>query len=193
MILHFFQNRKKRNFIFIHINKTAGMSIEKALGLNEKQHFTAIEFRQKIGAKKWERVFKFSIVRNPWDKVVSQYFHRLKTNQIGLGDYRIDFKEWVKLTYGEQNPKYYDDPKYFMPQLNWLTDNNGKLMVDFIGRFENLENDFRFICSKLSVSTDLPLINKSEHKEFQFYYDDETREIVRRWFWKDIDLFDYSF
>jgi len=177
MILHFFQNRKKRNFIFIHINKTAGMSIEKALGLNEKQHFTAIEFRQKIGAKKWERVFKFSIVRNPWDKVVSQYFHRLKTNQIGLGDYRIDFKEWVKLTYGEQNPKYYDDPKYFMPQLNWLTDNNGKLMVDFIGRFENLENDFRFICNKIGVSTDLPLINKSEHKEFQFYYDDETREI----------------
>ena len=192
MVLRVFQKSKKRNFVFVHINKTGGMSIEKALGFTEKQHFTAIESLQMIGAKKWEKVFKFSIVRNPWDKVVSQYFHRLKTNQIGLGDYRIDFKEWVKLTYGEQNPKYYDDPKYFMPQLNWLTDNNGKLMVDFIGRFENLENDFRFICNKIGVSTDLPLINKSEHKEFQFYYDDETTEIVKRWFRKDIETFKYE-
>jgi len=192
MIFNFFQNRKKRNFIFIHINTTAGMSIAKVLGLNEKQHFTAIEFRQKIDAEKWEKVFKFSIVRNPWDKVVSQYFHRLKTNQIGLGDYRIDFKKWVKLTYGEQNPKYYDDPKYFMPQLDWLTDDKGDIMVDFIGKFENLENDFQHICDRISVTVDLPFVNKSEHKHYQSYFDDETREIVRRWFEKDIEVLKYE-
>jgi len=192
MLSRLFQNIKKRNFVFVHINKTGGMSIEKALGFTEKQHFTAIESLQMIGAKKWEKVFKFSIVRNPWDKVVSHYFHRIKTNQTGLGDYPINFKEWVKLTYGEQNPKYYDDPKYFMPQFDWLTDDKGEIMVDFIGRFENLENDFQLICKRIDVKADLPFENKSEHKEYQYYYDDETKEIVRRWFRKDIETFKYE-
>ena len=168
------------------------MSIEKALGFAEKQHFTAIESLQMIGAEKWEKVFKFSIVRNPWDKVVSHYFHRIKTNQTGLGDYPINFKEWVKLTYGEQNPKYYDDPKYFMPQFDWLTDDKGEIMVDFIGRFEKLENDFQLICKRIDVKADLPFENNSEHKEYQYYYDDETKEIVRRWFRKDIETFKYE-
>ncbi|OQX77353.1 MAG: hypothetical protein B6D61_07325 [Bacteroidetes bacterium 4484_249] len=193
MVLRVFQKSKKRNFVFVHINKTGGMSIEKALGFAEKQHFTAIESLQMIGAKKWEKVFKFSIVRNPWDKVVSHYFHRVKTNQTGLRENPVDFKDWVKLAYDQQNPKYYDDPKYFMPQLDWLTDDKGNIMVDFIGRFENLENDFQHICKQIGVTADLPFVNKSEHREYQYYYDDETREIVKKWFEKDIEVFKYKF
>ena len=80
-----------------------------------------------------------------------------------------------------------------MPHLNWLTDEKGEVIVDFIGRFENLKNDFQFICEKIGVTADLPFVNKSEHKEYQYYYNDETREIVRRWFENDINLFKYNF
>lgn len=163
------------------------------MGYTEKQHNTALEFKRKLGINKWKKVFKFSIVRNPWDKFVSHYFNRIKTNQTGLGDNPIEFKKWVKLAYGEQNPKYYDNPKYFMPQIDWLSDEEGEIMVDFIGRFENLENDFQLICKRIGTIADLPFVNKSEHKEYQYYYDDETREIVSRWFEKDIELFKYSF
>lgn len=142
MISFFGRFKKREKFVFIHINKTGGMSIENALGL-KKQHLTALEYKNRLGIRHWNKSFKFSIVRNPWDKVVSQYFHRIKTNQTGLGVNPIDFKKWVKFTYGEQNPKYFDDPKYFMPQINWLTNENGELLCDFIGRFENLENDFQ--------------------------------------------------
>jgi hypothetical protein len=193
MILPFFRHSRKQNFVFIHINKTGGMSITKALGLGIKQHFTAMEHKNRLGNSRWKKRFKFTIVRNPWDKVVSHYFHRVKTNQTNLADKRVDFREWVKLTYGEQNPYYYDQPKFFMPQINWLTDEKGDIIVDFIGRFENLENDFRLICKRIGMDVDLPFVNKSEHKQYQYYYDDTTKEIVRKWFEKDIDLFNYSF
>ena len=192
MISNFFQNRKKRNFIFVHINKIGGMSVEKVLGL-EKQHITALEYRKTMSQKKWDKAFKFSFVRNPWDKVVSHYFHRIKTNQTGLGINPIVFKEWVKLTYGDQNPKYYDNPKYFMPQLDWLTNSTGEIIVDYIGRFENLEQNFQLICESIGVTVELPHVNKSKHKQYYHYYDDETKEIVRLWFEKDIKMFNYNF
>ena len=80
-----------------------------------------------------------------------------------------------------------------MPQLNWLVDEKGEIIVDFIGKFENLENDFQHICDRISVTVDLPFVNKSEHKHYQSYFDDETRGIMRRWFWKDIERFNYKF
>jgi len=187
------QMKRQRKFVFIHINKTGGMSIGKALGLGKKEHFTALEHKNRLGDYSWGEMFKFSFVRNPWDKVVSHYFHRVKTNQTGLGKNRIDFNEWVKLTYGEQDPRYFDYPKYFMPQINWLTDEKGEIMVDFVGRFENLENDFQLICERIGRNVDLPNVNKSKHREYQYYYDDATKEIVRGWFEKDIGFFNYSF
>ena len=193
MVFPFSIGRNKRKIIFVHINKTGGVSIEQALGFSEKQHKTALEFKEQLGQKRWDKAYKFSIIRNPWDKVVSQYFHRIKTNQTGLVSNPIEFKKWVKLTYGEQNPKYYDDPKYFMPHLNWLTDEKGEVIVDFIGRFENLDNDFQHICERTSVKAELHFMNKSEHREYQYYYDSETREIVGKWFKKDIEIFKYTF
>ncbi|RLD45727.1 MAG: hypothetical protein DRJ05_00270 [Bacteroidetes bacterium] len=185
--------KRQQKFVFIHINKTGGVSIGKALGIGKKMHFTALEEKSRLGNYSWSKMFKFSIVRNPWDKVVSHYFFRIKTNQTGLGNNPINFKEWVKLTYGEQNPEYFDCPKYFMPQLNWLTDEKGEIMVDFVGRFENLDNDFQHICKRIGRNVDLPFLNKSERREYQYYYDDTTKEIVRKWFEKDIIHFNYSF
>src|SRR5687768_13300689 len=108
-------------FCFVHINKTGGTSIEKALGL-PFQHRTAVEIRRLIGAKEWDRRFSFAFVRNPWDKVASHYHFRVKTNQTGLRDKPIPFNEWVRLAYGEQALPYYDQPKMFMPQLEWISD-----------------------------------------------------------------------
>lgn len=180
-------------FIFIHINKTAGTSILNALEVKKKQHLTSKEVIQKIGKDKWDNVFKFSIVRNPWAKVYSHYKYRIKTNQTSLGDQTISFNDWVKETYGTQNYKYYDNPKMFAPQLTWLRNENDELDMDFIGKFENLPEDFKVIKKELKLKRDLQHLNATKADDFRIEYNQESIEIVSSWFKEDIEYFNYSF
>ncbi|HSL71875.1 MAG TPA: sulfotransferase family 2 domain-containing protein, partial [Longimicrobiales bacterium] len=115
------------------------------------------------------------------------------TNQTGLGDRPIPFTEWVQLTYGSQVLPYYDQPKMFMPQMDWITDAQGQIIVDFVGRFENLKTDFAEVCARIGCEATLPHLKKSERGNFRQYYDDATRAIIARWFARDIETFGYRF
>ena len=177
---------------FVHINKTGGTSIEQALGLRF-QHKTALELRKELGRRNWQRQFSFAFVRNPWDKVASHYRYRVKTNQTGLGTNPLPFKEWVRRSYGENDPRFYDQPKMFMPQLDWISDEHGAVIVDFVGRFERIAEDFAVVCEKLGRHAELPHLKETTRSDYRRLYDDETAAIVGRWFLKDIDYFHYSF
>lgn len=179
-------------FAFVHINKTGGSSIESALGIRF-QHKNVKEMIEQIGVDRWKKKFTFTVVRNPWDKVVSHYFNRVRTNQTNMRDKQIEFPIWVKKTYGDMDPEYYDKPKMFMPQIDWLTDSSDQVAIDFIARFENLENDFQHVCQKIGRSSRLPHLKKSERKEYSNYYDEESKQIVSNWFREDIKKFGYSY
>jgi len=180
-------------FIFIHINKTGGSSVEKALNIRY-EHKTALEKIGEIGRKNWDSKFTFTIIRNPWDKVVSHYHYRLKTNQTDLRDNPIGVNEWVKRAYGNQDASYYDRPKMFMPQINWVTDKNGTILVNEIIHFENLECEFNKVLEKLGKKgITLPHVKKSDRGDYKNYYDEETIVIVGNWFEQDIKGFDYQF
>jgi len=188
--------RQGRNgpFIFIHINKTAGTSIGNAIGLPVKHHQTAREVIARIGTDKWDTAFKFTLVRNPWDKVVSHYEYRRKRNKTGVATRDISFSEWVKKTYGpEKDPLYYNNPKAFQPQVEWLKDDRGNVSIDFIGKFETINEDFDQIKKAIGLEAELPHLNASKRAGYQSYYDDETREIVAQWFREDIEEFGYRF
>jgi hypothetical protein len=180
------------DIVFVHINKTGGSSVEAALKL-PFQHRTARELRAVIGQARWERRFSFAFIRNPWDKVVSHYFYRVKTNQTGLGDGRVGFGDWVRAAYGERDPRFYDQPKMFMAQFDWLIDENGEIMVDFVGRFEQLNRDFATVCTRTGRRAQLPHLKPSGARDYRTLYDGDTFEIVRRCFAADIDAFGYAF
>jgi chondroitin 4-sulfotransferase 11 len=180
------------NVAFVHINKTGGTSIEQALGLRF-QHLTAIELRDQLGARYWNEKFSFAFVRNPWDKVASHYRYRVKTNQTELGVRPIPFDEWVRLAYGENVPKYYDQPKMFMPQLDWICDQSGQVIVNFVGRFERLNDDFQEVCKEIGVRAELPHVKQTVQSDYRPMYTTETAEIVARWFEKDLAAFGYTF
>lgn len=180
------------NFVFVHINKTGGSSIEKALGI-PLYHETAMQIIKKLGHNEWNKKVSFTVIRNPWDKVVSHYFYRVQTNQTNLAVQPIDFNTWVRLSYGEKNRKYYDKPKMFMPQIDWITDPNGKILVSEILRFENLQNDFQRLLLKIGRSATLTHIKKSSRGDYKSYYESDTIEIVREHFRKDIETFGYTF
>jgi hypothetical protein len=182
------------NFIFIHINKTGGTSIANAIGLPQKRHLTVREVINIVGYKDWNDAFKFTFVRNPWDKVVSHYRYRIKTNQNEMKKADLSFKEWVVKTYSENKDyHYYDYPKMFQPQVDWLKDETGLVRVDFIGRFENLHSDFEYVRSKIKTRKELPHLNKTKRDNYTKYYDEETKRIIREWFHDDIERFGYSF
>jgi hypothetical protein len=188
----FYANRIA-NFILIHINKTGGSSIEKALGLPQQYHLTALEIKNKIRDKRWNKKFKFAFVRNPWDKVVSHYSYRYKRNVNNMKDDNIDFKKWVKLTYRDKNPKYYHNPKMYAPQMDWICNEKGEIIIDFVGRFEKLNDDFQKVCKIIRKNKELPHLRKSSHKHYSEYYDEETKKIIEKIFEKDIKEFGYKF
>lgn len=156
-------------------------------------HATAQEIRAHISGDQWGKAFKFAYVRNPWDKVVSHFHYRVQTNQTGLSEGNISFNEWVKRTYGNKDPAFYDKPRFFMPQLDWISDKSGSLIVDHVGRYENLDQDFSDVCRILEIDKKLPHVRRSSHKHYRDYYSDEAKEIIHNWFMKDIEMFGYQF
>lgn len=190
--LKYVRSRFFDNFVFIHINKTGGTSIEAALKL-PLEHKTALEKRQELGEKRWASSYKFSVVRNPWDKVVSHFHYRVQTNQTGLKSGKLDFNGWVLETYAKQNPTYYDKPLMFMPQFDWISDEDGRVIVDYICRFESLAHDFGRVCESLGRRVELPHKKSSTRAGYREYYTPESVEIVRKWFVKDINAFGYEF
>ncbi len=179
-------------FYFIHINKTGGSSVEEALKI-PFEHKTAKEKIFEVGLESWEKRFCFSFVRNPWDKVVSHYHYRVKTNQSGLSESNLDFVDWVKVSYRDKEDLYYDNPKMFMNQCSWLVSDSGDVAVDYIGRFESLSSDFNTVASELGLKTTLPHLKKTKRMDYRNYYNDEAAEIVASVFARDIDYFGYSF
>lgn len=159
------------------------------------QHYTAREFKDMLGQQKFDNAFKFTFVRNPYDKVLSHYKFRVKTNQTNLGNNPFDFNQWIELTYGKKDPAFYDKPKFFMPQINWLTDQNDQVLVDFIGRFENLQQDFNIVCDYAGMERKtLPHLNKTKKTgSYRDFYNESSREIITEHFRKDLDYFGYEF
>lgn len=188
-----FQSRYLQDWIFIHINKTGGSSIEKALGM-QFDHRSAREKIDAIGNAAWERKFTFSFVRNPWDKVVSHYHYRLKTGQAGFRGDPPDFNDWVRLAYAEKHPLYHDQPLMFAVQMDWIADADDRILVDFIGRFENLQGDFDEVCRRIGRdSLQLPHLKPSKHGHYRDYYSAQSRDIIARHFERDIRHLGYDF
>lgn len=184
---------KNGPFVFIHINKTAGTSIGNAIGLPVKNHLTAKEVIARIGQNKWNSVYKFTFVRNPWDKAVSLYEYRRKKDRTKIATRGILFSDWVKITYGEEKDFSYYNVKAFQPQVEWLKDNQGNIAMDFVGKFESISEDFKQIAKAIGSDAELPHLNASKRVGYQSYYDNETRDIIAHWFREDIELFGYEF
>ena len=105
----------------------------------------------------------------------------------------ISFTDWVARIFVEQDPAYYRSPKMFMPQMDWITDAEGKVVVDRLIRFENLEAEFQAIMQELGRTAPLPHLKKTQRRAYPEYYDEASIEMVRAWFARDIEHLGYSY
>lgn len=183
------------NFIFVHVPKTAGTSIVHTLGI-PRIHQTAYDIRGRIGARRWEQKFKFAFVRNPWDRTVS-LFHFASARARGLSNSRyiaLTFTDWLQLAFVERHALYFDFPHSFSPQFDWISDFEDRIIVDFVGRFENIQQDFATICERMRRPIMvLPHDNQTNRKDYRYYYKDSDVEIIAKWYEKDINYFGYTF
>lgn len=157
------------------------MSIATTLDMPAKNfHVPASRIKEIVGNDVWQDYLKFSFVRNPFDKLVSQYFF----NREKFGLRNLSFKQYVKY-YKDGGQISTFDPK----NVNFID-----MSIDFIGKFETLQQDFDTLCDKLGIfRRKLPHINKTNHKNYTEYYDDETREIVTELFEQDLAKYKYTF
>jgi len=217
--------------LFVHVPKTAGQSVEQffadKLGLDKKSrrqklllgknpdlgkgteklaHLSAAEYVDcgYLDADEFKRFFKFSFVRNPWKRIVSEYLYRNYFHHRSFRDFLLN-----RLP----APGWDDRYRHILPQYDLLYDKNGKPLVDFVGRFENLQSDFDKVCDQLGIEdSQLPHNNPSDKKgrnlkrrvrnwlylngentkeSYLDFYDAETIEIVGKLYRKDIDTFAY--
>jgi hypothetical protein len=196
----------QKRFLFIHIPKTAGNSIQTALrdysedqlvalrkeqdgierfGLRNpnykiKKHSTLAEYRDALGNEQFRGLYKFTCVRNPWDRMVSYYFTPTQTPETWdrkkfrkIISKAVSVADYLRLDNGERNPF---------------------ANADYIMRFENLTEDFRTVCRTLAISPPtLPRYNRSSREHYSKYYDDELGELVRTRFAAEIERFGYTF
>jgi hypothetical protein len=185
----------------VHIPKSAGTVIRDFLKTNDREfkvifsHPTFSEIQTEYDLSTY---FKFTFVRNPWDRFVSTFFY-LKQNvkdeellneaRKKLSNY--SFTSFVKELYLEKNQFSKNYFIHFQPQIHFLESLDN---IDFIGRFENLQDDFNTICDKIGIPQQkLPHKNKSKHKHYTEYYNEETKQIVAEKYAKDIEYFEYEF
>jgi sulfotransferase famil protein len=188
--------------IFVHIPKCAGVSITQSLfGNRAGGHKTIVQYQLIFSAWEFNTYFKFTIVRNPWDRLISAYTF-LKQGGLTEDDHvwadqnLSDFPDFHSFVINWVNHRNIYTYFHFVPQHEFLLDpKTQKLGVDFIGKFENLEKDYEKICAKLNISASLLKQNKTTARfdDYRKYYDEQTRNIVTNVYQKDIELFGYMF
>ena len=187
-------------YIFIACQKTGSTSIRTIL-LKEPDtiegllHRNCVKSRKLVGPEKWDKYFTFAFVRNPWDRQVSIFFQWRKEEALRYRDTKDDsFRKWIECNIGMNN----------CPCYKFIYDDSGKQLTKFIGRYENLVEDFNRVCKRLNIGPiKLPnLLNRPEKDKIHYreYYrkrngqlDLDLIDMVHDKWIKDVDYFDYKF
>jgi hypothetical protein len=210
------------NFLYVHIAKTGGTSVRAALRALQwrdpyyiaqwicsrlshltghriaaklPRHAKIIAAAEMLPQEFFDQLFKFAFVRNPWDLQVSSY-HHLKRERPHLLEGHASFEDFTRWKLDPSRPYQYHLDTAITIQTEYLSDMHGNLLTNFLGRYENLLDDFDTICKKIGVPT--PEMPHKRHstdraKDYRSYYTDELAEMVGAYFKRDVELLGYKF
>ena len=212
-----------KNFLFVHIAKTGGTSVRSALrkyrwggwysiplglasmasqitrprhklGIKFPRHAKAVAALEMLPTEVYQGFFKFAIVRNPWDLQVSSYHHIQREKPEVVKGVK-SFEDFLRLKFDPE--REYDFMLDISAELQheYLVDLQGNVIVDFIGRYENLQVDFCSICERIGIpAPELPHLRRAEdRRDYRSYYTDELAELVAHHYQRDLDILGYSF
>ena len=180
------------------------------------------DFKRALFAKKylysqpdWERMFKFVVVRNPYDRAVSSWLYHRKysstSNRLkillrkptSLLNHKADFQFFLEKAIAlnaASKVKGITSGRHFVthtaPIFPDITcENNRRILVDYIGKLETIEKDFNTICASIELpKIQLPTVNSSRRSaHYSSFYTQKTRKLVEKFYGSDIDAFEYKF
>lgn len=194
-----FESFRKTGSIFIHIPKSAGISISKSIYNNLGCGHLPLRYYGLFFDIDLKNYFKFTFVRNPFDRLFSAFNFLNKGGLNNRDKYLFnkyfrnckDFRDFV--LHGINNNNIYKII-HLIPQYEFISDVNGNILTDFIGRFENLRHDFEIITNKLNIEANLlnENITNKKNESFLENYDDQMYSKVYDLYIKDFQLFDYK-
>jgi len=183
------------------------IEIDPRLPYEARYHNIPLPYVPRNQIYKYRNYFKFCFVRNPWDRIVSCYCEKIENQNFNKDTYpnavynclvkygvfkdNMSFDEFV---YAIKKIPDNEADTHFKSQYSFIAGQHGELLVDFIGKFENLEEDFKKIAKRLGFSMiKLPHKAQCYHRHYSTYYTNETRQIIAERFKKDIEMFGYQF
>jgi hypothetical protein len=205
------------NLIFVHIPKNAGSSMESYPFIGGSGHEPILSIKQRLPEEIFDNAFKFAFVRNPWDRVVSAFFHGSRNLVAGTGirwrdpnsfdifvrfmyqkglDLPAMYPEFMTEPDGSMRPRSYPIHHHFLPQWFFVTDERGATPMNFIGYYENLTRGWERVLNTLGrdfVSLPRTMAGMRPVSGYHDYYTDETAEMVGELYKRDCELFAYDF
>lgn len=199
---------RRRKTLFLHVPKTAGVSVQHALfgGVifyhRPYRHYELLFSREDLAS-----LYKFSFVRNPWDRLVSAWTYLRRNASTGntenvpgakwftdhVAQY-ADFETFVLRWVSKRNVE--NAHNHFHPQVSFLKNVAGRIDLDFVGRYENLAEDFRQVSQALGSTATLEVRNRTRARQSTPYrecYSPKTAEVVAGAYEDDIQAFGYQF
>jgi hypothetical protein len=200
LLFYFFYRKyyQRNDLLFIHIPKAAGTSIAKALYGKRVGHFTALEIKEFLGSELFTKRKKFTVVRNPYDRLLSAYTYAIQggTQEGAVNNpslYKSDvfrsFKSFVTEWLVNQDMNKVE--LIFRPQHLFVYE-GGRCLVDFIAKIEELDILEDWLSNQTGKSMKLAHSNKSNRSIEENNLDTETVNLVRQLYRSDFEKFKYS-
>jgi hypothetical protein len=213
---------RKHRFLFVHIAKTGGTSVRAALqgrrwgdpwywpmflcsrlshlsghtiATKLPRHAKVVAAKELLPKAYFDDLFKFAFVRNPWDLQVSSFHHIRRERPQYLGGHD-DFSAFLRWKLDPERPYQFHVDTSIELQTDYLIDLRGEIVVDFIGRYERLHDDFDHACRLIGLTgAELPHRRRAKDRapDYRGYYDDATAALVAKHFRRDIELLGYDF
>lgn len=138
-----------------------------------------------VTQEQYQEYFKFTIVRNPWARAYSYYKSTIKKDPRYKNVPDILLEDFLSEQIGK---------KHLLPQTHYIKQFDGTIDLDFIGRFENLSEDFEYIAKKIGLETyQLPHILKGSSDDYRLHYNEKTKKLIETTYKEEIELFNYTF
>lgn len=193
-------------FIFFHVAKAAGTSVRNTLQpyclspvdsrwisilrrfnlpsdyrkFRFLKHTSVAQAEAKLPAQVFTNYRRVAFVRNPWDRLVSQYIYHFRKRE------QRPFADYVQQSIRQQR----------LSQSQFLADSHGRVELDFVGRYEDLETDYQRLAEFLQLPLPpLPKLNASKHQsgDYRRHYDTELQQLLEPYLAEDMRQFDYTF